>query len=168
MRHSNIPMRNNDAKAIKEVRKILRRDISEPSFCEESSMPTSSFRAKIGFVLFILGAVLIGSCQVVHAFTDEQYVNAIYIAEGGLNARYPYGIRSVQCSNQQECRSVCLRTVRNNIKRFETSELKHHEQYLQFLANIYCPTRGRNLTARERSINRYWVKNVSYFLTKGV
>lgn len=61
-------IRKDTAEQYRNIRKILRRDISEPSFCEESSMTTSSFMAKVGFVMLILGAVLIGRCQVAHAY----------------------------------------------------------------------------------------------------
>src|SRR3990167_7108119 len=51
--------------------------------------------------------------------TDEQIVNAIYKAEGGKKTRFPYGIKSVKCEGEKECRKICLNTVKNNRVRYE-------------------------------------------------
>lgn len=100
-------------------------------------------------------------------WTDEEIVNAIYLAEGGAKAQYPYGIRSVNCDSVGECRKICKNTVRNTRSRFIRDQERGREtgSYLTYLARRYCPTAG-NLTRAERVVNQYWLKNVTYFLNK--
>lgn len=99
-----------------------------------------------------------------NAYTDEQIVNAIYKAEGGKNAQYLYGIRSVRYSTPQEARRICHNTVRNNRKRYAEYGYKTHGSYLAFLASRYCPVTGKGLSKRELEVNKYWLKNVMFFL----
>lgn len=107
-------------------------------------------------------------CQICHAeeWSDKQIVNAIYLAEGGSRAEYPYGIRSVSCSTREECSKICFNTVRNNRKRFAKYGYKSHTDFISFLASRYCPTSGRNLSKAEIKLNKNWIKNVRYFLSK--
>jgi hypothetical protein len=78
-------------------------------------------------------------------------VQAIYIAEGGRNARKPYGILSVPCSTFPDCERVCRNTVRNNIARWEKAG--RPEDYISFLGNRYAPISSHPL-------NRNWIPNV--------
>lgn len=125
----------------------------------------------LGVFVAILAHSAIGYCSVIHdicmtasGYSCESIVDAIYWSEGGDKTQYPYGIRSVACSGNKECRKVCLNTVRNNVKRWEKSR-SHGDvrDYLTFLWNRYCPP-------SEHSKNAYWLKNVKYFLLhpKGV
>ena len=106
------------------------------------------------------------SCDPAHAQSDEQIVNAIYKAEGGSNAQYPYGIRSIKCSTNQQCKKICLNTVRNNRKRFRDDTSGRYKDYLEFLASRYCPVGHRDATQAEKRLNQFWLKNVRYFLAK--
>ena len=98
-------------------------------------------------------------------YTDDELADAIYLAEGGKNTKYPYGIRSVKCEGKDECRQVCLNTVRNNRKRYADYGYKTHKSYLEFLANRYSPIDADN---DPKGLNKNWLKNVLWFLTKGV
>jgi len=91
-------------------------------------------------------------------FTDEQIVEAIYLAEGGTAAQYAYGIRSIKYSTVAEARRICFNTVRNNRKRF--AKQTKYTDYLEFLASRYCPVNCDN----DRGTNKFWLKNVRYFL----
>lgn len=93
-------------------------------------------------------------------YTDEEIVNAIFKAEGGYKTTYLYGIVSVPYSNEAEARRVCFNTVRNNRARF--AKQTKHKDYLDFLASRYCPVGDNDL-----GTNKYWLKNVRYFLAKG-
>jgi hypothetical protein len=97
-------------------------------------------------------------------YTDEQIVKAIYKAEGGDKAQYPYGIRSVACDTKAECEKICYNTVRNNRKRYADYGHKTYDTYLEFLASRYCPVGASN---DPHNINQFWLKNVNFFLTKG-
>lgn len=109
---------------------------------------------------------LIGGCNEAHAYSDSQYCTAIYLAEGGAKAEYPYGIRSVTCAATTECKIICINTVRNNRQRYSEYGHKKFDRYLEFLGSRYCPVDGRGLTAAEKRVNQNWVKNVDYFLRR--
>lgn len=127
----------------------------------------------------LLILLIIGSCRVAHAsinitnpslimgYTTDQWATAIYHAEGGDKAQYPYGIRSVKCDTKKECRAICVRTIRNNFKRYNTYGSKRFATYINFLGSVYCPTKGNSLSASEQRVNGNWIKNVKYYLAKG-
>jgi hypothetical protein len=97
-------------------------------------------------------------------YTNEQYADAIYLAEGGVNAKKPYGILSVKCETEQECRKICINTVRNNKRRFKSYGHNDYNRYIEFLASRYAPIGAKN---DPQNLNRNWIKNVTYFLNKG-
>ena len=98
-------------------------------------------------------------------YTNAEICQAIFLAEGGNKTKYPYGIRSVTCETKEECKRVCLNTVRNNRVRFKQYGFKRHKTYLDFLASRYAPTTG-NLRPAEKKLNVNWLSNVRYFLEK--
>jgi len=102
--------------------------------------------------------------QLQPAYTDEAIVNAIWHSEGGAKTKYPYGIRSVYCDGEKDCRKVCFNTVRNNRRRYEDYGHKDYGTYIEFLASRYAPTQGKDLTKAEKRLNQNWIKNVLYFL----
>lgn len=120
------------------------------------------------FCIVMSSLVILLLCTFVHAYeyTDYQIVNAIYKAEGGENATYLYGIRSVKYSTPQEARRICYNTVRNNRRRYAEYGYKDYGSYLEFLASRYAPTKGSNLSKAEHRLNKNWLKNVRYFLEK--
>lgn len=89
----------------------------------------------------------------------QKIVNAIYHAEGGRNAKKPFGILSTACANYRECRRVCHQTVRNaGIGYLRSKKDKHHhEDFISYLAKRYAPIGAENDPA---GLNRHWVKNV--------
>ncbi len=93
--------------------------------------------------------------------TFESYADAIYKAEGGKHATHPYGIVSIKCKSASHAREICLRTVANNWERWKNSGC--HGEFLQFLANVYCPIGADN---DPKGLNKNWLKNVRYYLAK--
>lgn len=93
-------------------------------------------------------------------YTDTQIVTAIYKAEGGAKATYLYGIRSVKYKDEAEARKICFNTIKNNRVRF-TKQTKYSD-FIEFLGSRYCPVNCDN----DRGTNKYWTKNVRYFLNK--
>lgn len=91
-------------------------------------------------------------------YTDEEIVNAIRKAEGVWN----YGIKSVKCGTEKECRRVCLRTVHNNRRRYDQGH-QPSEDFIKFLANRYAPIGADN---DPDGLNQNWQKNVKYFLNQ--
>jgi hypothetical protein len=96
-------------------------------------------------------------------YSNNEYVNAIYKAEGGEKAKKPYGILSVPCNTKAECRQICYNTVRNNKRRYKEYGHKQYDTYLEFLASRYAPVNCEN----DNGTNKYWIKNVKYFLKQG-
>lgn len=93
--------------------------------------------------------------QGIFAWTDEEIANSIFKAEGGFKATYLYGIRSVHYQDEADARRICLNTIRNNRARF--AKQSAYTDYLEFLSSRYCP-------ASAHQLNKYWLKNVRYFL----
>ena len=94
------------------------------------------------------------------AYSDEQLATAIWYAEGGARAVKPYGILSVKVSGAEEARRVCLNTIRNNRVRWQKAGAKG--DYLEFLANRYCPVNCEN----DNGSNKFWLRNVRYYLSR--
>lgn len=92
-------------------------------------------------------------------------VQAIYQAEGGALAQYPYGIRSVRFDGVDEAKRICENTVRNNIKRYEKKFNKSAEtlDFIDFLGDKYCPVGADN---DPKGVNKNWKKNVTYWYKK--
>lgn len=119
--------------------------------------------ASIGLIALalILFAASPAQAQLAPAYSDEQIVNAIYRAEGGNRATYLYGIRSVNYDSAKEAREICLRTVRNNRRRYRDHGRDQFDTYLQYLASRYAPVGVSNDT---QGLNKNWLGNVIWFL----
>ena len=125
-----------------------------------------------GVILPIIGCALlflfaaVKACEPTTAnakeFSDEEIVNAIYKAEGGKKARYPYGIRSIKCKTERTCREICFRTVKNNKKRF-SNRPERGQDFIAFLANRYAPILEKN---DPKCLNKNWTRLVKLFLKK--
>lgn len=126
--------------------------------------PETEHRAMLIVIVLMLIAFLIAVFFIKKAraeeYTDNQIVNAIYKAEGGKKAISPFGILSVTCEGFNSCRRVCFQTVRNNRKRYARYGYKQFKTFEEFLGSRYCPVSAHKL-------NKNWVRNVRYFLSKG-
>jgi hypothetical protein len=116
------------------------------------------FLAGSFFLVFLLLFLPATTCL---AWTDEQLADAIFRAEGGYRATYLYGIRSVRYKDEAEARQICLNTIRNNKRRFFQQD--KYGDFLEFLASRYAPLNAPN---DPKGLNRNWLKNVRYFLSK--
>jgi len=94
----------------------------------------------------------------------DKIANAIYLAEGGRKAVKPYGILSIPCDSESECRRICRNTIRNNFKRYLDAKAYLRETYLEFLSRRYAPIGAAN---DPRGLNQNWIKNVTFFLERG-
>lgn len=102
------------------------------------------------------------SKQITKTFTYSQLADAIFWAEGGKG--YDYGIKSVSYRDEKEAREICIRTIINNIKRYNNYGHRDFSNYLQFLANRYAPVKKSGLSKAEQRLNPFWLKNVEWFL----
>jgi len=112
----------------------------------------------------ILSAILFCSCMSVVCLGYEapavpDMVRAVYNAEGGPDATFLYGIRSVHYSSPEEARRICERSVINSIKRWNKSGRPC--DFVEFMSRRYCPVHAPN---DPHGVNRYWVKNVRFYL----
>lgn len=146
---------------------VVRMDVARDSQRFRSVVEESRKRMGLDSIKTLAIFLLLITSAHAQEYTDDQIVNAIYLAEGGAKAQYPYGIRSVRCESKAECRAICQRTVRNNRKRYLKHDGIRSRSFITFLGARYCPTQGAALSNREKSVNKNWLKNVKYFLTKG-
>ena len=94
-----------------------------------------------------------------YAYTNDQIANAIYKAEN--SKCFPYGIKSVNTfGNENVARKICLNTIRNNRVRFVKQD--KYKDFIEFLGSRYCPTTIKS----EYHLNKNWVYNVKYYLSK--
>jgi hypothetical protein len=116
--------------------------------------------------IFII-ALLIGFClnsqaslsKGIDANRLNKIVKAIYIIEGGVKTKYPYGIRSIDTKGDVlKAKRICENTVRNNFVRWRNAGSKGN--YLDYLADVYCP----QSTDRQGNIN--WHKNIHKIVDK--
>lgn len=168
---TNAHIRGDCAKQYKHIRKLLRDDNSDPIYQD-----CINFWPWVILITVFLTVVLLAQgCSIasdgilglkkpIVEYSNIEYVNAIYMAEGGVNAKYLYGIRSIRYTSKEDAKKLCFNTVKNNEKRYKKYGYRKYSSFIQFLANRYCPTTGRNLTQSERKLNRYWMSNVTWFL----
>lgn len=90
------------------------------------------------------------------ALDADRIADAIWRVEGGAKARVPYGILSVPVRDAAEARRVCLNTIRNNHRRW--TEAGHPGDYIDFLADRYCPP------SVDPAGNRNWKRNLRQIL----
>jgi len=88
-------------------------------------------------------------------WSDSQIADAIYLAEGGSKTNHPYGILAKYKTTTP--RQACINTIRH-AKRDWSGE----GDFISFLGSRYCPVGCDN----DNGTNKFWVKNVKYFLTK--
>lgn len=113
-------------------------------------------------IMFILMWVRDSHAQLKPAIDD--YVNAIFKAEGGESATYLYGIRSIPYDTPENARKYCYNTVYNTLVKYRATRCKDGESDLDCLARRYCPL---NVANDPKGLNKNWKSNVKYFLTKG-
>lgn len=121
-------------------------------------------------IMFFISSLILGivltSCTLCHAdkiimkgYDNEEICEAIRHAEG-INSRYPYGIKSVSCSNKNDCRIICIKTLRHYRKDFEESSDRGIEDFINYSSRRYVAG-----DTREHQEN--WIKNVMFYLRKG-
>ena len=116
--------------------------------------------------LLIIGLLLsAGQGYTQPDWSDTEIVDAVYIIEGGARADFLYGIRSVRYRDSADARNICLRTIRNNRRRYADYGHRQYPDFLAFLASRYCPTTGK-LSQAEKKLNGHWLPNLRRQLTK--
>ena len=89
-------------------------------------------------------------------FDVDKLANAIYHAEGGVKTRHPYGILTKY--KHTTPRQACINTIKHALR-----DWNGEGDFITFLGSRYCPIGASN---DPRGLNKNWVKNVRYFLSK--
>lgn len=111
----------------------------------------------IPIVAIIIILLTIGTARADNklVISDDKLCEAIHKAEGNDN----YGILAHY--KHTSYKQACLNTIRHARRNYIKSNSK--EDFVVFLSKTYCPI-GCNT---DNGTNRFWVKNVKYFLAKG-
>jgi hypothetical protein len=96
-------------------------------------------------------------CLCVLTINVEAMADAIRRAENNKN----YGVLSVKCSTEAECRKICKNSIRNNMKRYEKSDKSL--DFIAFMGKRWAPEGVANDPA---NLNKNWAKNVRYWYEK--
>ena len=118
---------------------------------------------KVLFLLLICGTA--HAQIIVPAFVpdtpkkEKLLLQAVYHSEGGEDAQYPFGIRSVGCNGYEECKSVCLRSIKNSLKRW--NDAGRQGDFITWFAMRYCPVGAAN---DPKGLNSNFLKNIRWFL----
>ena len=155
-------------------RELLTYTCTEEETAEIARSEKNAARIRTGILLVMTGAVLaiiflMCSCSMadtvvikqdnIAGYSLNQWANAIYIAEGGQKTRHPYGILATY--KHTTARQACINTIKSKYKQWV--KIGRHGAFIAFLASKYCPVGCDN----DVGTNRYWVKNVSYWLERG-
>ena len=110
-------------------------------------------RVLIALLILFIPQILLA--ENIKGIDVERLANAIYKAEGGSKTRYPYGILTKYKTTTP--RQACINTIKHALRDWDGKG-----DFIKFLGARYCPTKG-NLNNAEKRLNRYWVKNVTYY-----
>ena len=91
----------------------------------------------------------------------EQMTQAIWLTEGGLKTKHPFGVLSVPCSSFTECRQITLNSLRNSWERYQKA--KTQMPFDEFFQKRWCPVGAEN---DPQGLNRNWLLNFRYFMEK--
>jgi hypothetical protein len=102
-------------------------------------------------IISFLFLLLCGSAMA--AVDPERMCDAIYIAEGGLKTKYPYGILKKYKTTTP--RQACINTVNHALRDWDGAR-----DFIVFLGSRYCPIGAKN---DPHGLNKNWVKNVRFY-----
>ena len=115
-------------------------------------------------LIFVNYSGFSGNIQNSNQFSQipENYLNkvvgAIFIAEGGNNTKYPFGIKSIKTNNPER---ICRNTVRNNYLRWQQAGKTN--DFISFLGGRYCPIGDKE---DKNGLNKNWIRNVQRLVDK--
>lgn len=104
--------------------------------------------------LIILYIVFMASAC--YAYTNGEIADAIYLAEGGVKTRHPYGILTKYKTTTP--RQACLNTIAHARRDWDGNG-----DFIEFLGSRYAPIGADN---DPTGLNKNWVGNVKFFLNK--
>ena len=102
--------------------------------------------------------IMLGLCNPAIAQIDtERWADAIRMAEGNPN----YGILSIPCNSEAQCRKYCINTIYNTLVKYRSTRCTPGESDIDCLARRYAPIGAAN---DPNNLNKNWKKNVLFYL----
>lgn len=130
-------------------------------------LETAYIKSSLAFyrnAVFVASAlVLLASCTLARAevYDSETIADAIYQAEGGAKTIHPYGVLSISCHGEAQCRAICVRTIENTFTRWQADGSQGG--FLEALSARYAPIGASN---DSQHLNEHWLGNVRAILYK--
>jgi len=87
----------------------------------------------------------------------DRWADAIRKAEGNPN----YGILSIPCNSEAQCRKYCKNTVYRTLVKYRSTRCRAGESDIDCLARRYAPIGAEN---DPDNLNKNWKKNVLFYL----
>jgi hypothetical protein len=87
---------------------------------------------------------------------ERRMLRAIYLAEGGAEAKVPFGVLSVPVDSYEEAREVALRSIRHNWRDWVYAGKPG--DFVDFMARRWVPV------SNDPVGNRNWRRNVKFFM----
>jgi hypothetical protein len=89
----------------------------------------------------------------------ERLADAIYIAEGGARAKWPYGVLRVK--DPKKARRICLQIIETESQVYDRllEQGLVEVSFIEHLGARYCPPHANKL-------NKNWVKNTGFWFRK--
>jgi hypothetical protein len=101
-------------------------------------------------------------CAPCHAQINvNTLASAIRKAENNPN----YGVLSIKCNNEAQCRQICINSINHNISRFKRNRALKltPEAFIAFMGRRWAPVGVKN---DPHGLNKNWTKNVLFFYNK--
>ena len=95
--------------------------------------------------------LMLCSLSSTNKINTEELANAIFIAEGGISTKHPYGILTKYKTTTP--RQACLNTINHALR-----DWSGKEDFITFLGGRYCPVGASN---DPLGLNKNWIRNVS-------
>lgn len=116
--------------------------------------------------IILLTAFVVGLMTATRLLFASEPINvsvladSIRLAEGNKN----YGVLSIPCKTEEKCRQICINSIKNNLKRYQTSDKSVY--FITFIGKRCAPV-GMGLGSNDpKNLNANWVKNTSFFYAK--
>lgn len=130
----------------------------ERAYSKSSQSFTKATAWAVGIAMLLILILGMANQAKAETYDANQIADAIYRIEGGESAKKAYGILSVSCKDEADCRKVCLNTIENNFVRWQLNGSEG--DFLAFLASRYAPVEAHPL-------NRNWLPNLRSVLARG-
>ncbi len=111
---------------------------------------------------YLIAILLLFVCVSAEAVDTDKWADAIFKAEGGYEASYLYGIRSIPYNSEAQARCYCKNTIFNTLVKYRSTRCKDGESDIDCMARRYCPVGSDT----DNGTCQYWKENVLYFLNK--